>query len=124
MARPAAAGILTMVGGAFIILGGIFFALIGAVFALLGIFSSVFLLGIVVGILTVLVGVLMIAIPAGHTVWGLLAIVLAVASIPFALAGLIVGLFLTFIGGVVSIQWKRSFDRVIDVEARVLPPGT
>jgi Family of unknown function (DUF6114) len=120
--RPLGAGVLTIVGGLFILLGGLVFALIGAVFAVLGFLSGVFLLGLLVGLLTVIVGVLMIAVPSGHTVWGVLAILFALASIPLAVAGLIVGFLLTLIGGFLAIAWKRPVDRFITVEARRVPP--
>lgn len=122
MARPVAAAALTFIGGLFIILGGFLFALLGALIALFGYLSSVFLLGILVGFLALVVGALMAAVPAGHTAWGLLAIVLAVASLPLAFGGFLIGFLLTLIGGIMAIRWKRPVDRVITVEARRVPP--
>ncbi len=122
MPRPVAAGVLTIVGGFFIILGGLVFALLGAFFALLGFVSGVFLLGLLVGFLTIIVGLLMVAVPSGHTVWGTLAVLLALVSIPVAFGGLFVGFVLTLIGGLLALRWKRPVDRVITVEGRVVPP--
>ncbi len=122
MARPIGAGVLTIIGGFFILLGGFVFALIGAVLAVFGFVSGVFFLGLLVGFLTLIVGFLMLAVPAGHTVWGVLAVVLALVSIPVALGGFLIGFLLTLIGGVLALTWKRPVDRVITVEARRIPP--
>ncbi len=113
---------LTIIGGFFIILGGLLFALIGAVFAIFGYLSGIFLVGLVVGFLTVLMGLLMIAVPGGHTLWGVLAIGLSIVSIPLALGGFLVGFLLALIGGVLSVRWKGKVDRILTVEGRVVPP--
>jgi len=94
MPRPLGAGVLTIIGGFFIILGGLLFALIGVFFAVFGFVSGIFLLGLLVGFLTLVMGLLMIAVPSGHTVWGILAIVLAIASLPVAFGGFILGFLL------------------------------
>lgn len=124
MPRPVGAGVLTIVGGFFIIVGGLLFALIGAFFALLGFHSGIFLLGLLVGFLTLIMGVLMIAVPSGHTVWGVLAVVLSIASLPVALGGFIIGFLLALLGGVLAIRWKRPLERSITVQGRVVPPPT
>jgi hypothetical protein len=124
MPRPVAAGVLTIVGGFFIFGGGVFFALVGTVLALFGFFSGIFLLGLLVGVLTVIAGLLMLAVPAGHTVWGALAVILALASLPVALGGFLIGFVLTLIGGILAVTWRRPPERVITVEGhRVPPPG-
>jgi len=123
MPRPIGAGVLTIIGGFFILLGGFVFALIGAVLAVFGFVSGVFFLGLLVGFLTLIVGFLMLAVPSGHTVWGVLAVVLALVSIPVALGGFLIGFLLTLIGGVLALTWKRPVDRVITVEARRIPPS-
>lgn len=120
--RPVAAAVLTILGGLFIIGGGLIFAVIGAVFAVLGIVSGIFLLGLLVGLLTLLAGFLMLAVPRGHTAWGILAIVLALASVPVALGGFIVGFLLTLIGGILAIRWKPPVERFMTVEAHPAPP--
>jgi hypothetical protein len=78
MPRPVGAGVLTILGGLFIMLGGLGFAFVGVLFAVFGHWSDFFLLGILVGFLTLLVGVLMLAVPSGHAVWGVLAILLSI----------------------------------------------
>ena len=124
MPRPVAAGILTIVGAFFILAGGVFFALVGTVLALFGFFSGLFLLGLLVGFLTLIAGLLMLAVPAGHTIWGVLAIVLALVSLPVALGGFLIGFILTLVGGILAVTWRRPAERVLTVEGhRVPPPG-
>ncbi len=122
MPRPVAAGVLTIVGGVFIFIGGALFALVGYLAAIFGIGSGFFVLGLLVGALTIVVGLLMLTVPFGHTVWGVIAIGLAFASIPVALAGLIAGFLLVLIGGALSVTWKRPVERFITVEGRLVPP--
>jgi hypothetical protein len=122
MPRPIGAGVLTIIGGFFVLLGGLVFALVGVLFAVFGLVSGVFLLGLLVGFLTLLVGVLMLAVPSGHTVWGILAICLALASIPVALGGFILGFLLTLIGGILAMTWKPPVERVVTVEGHSVPP--
>jgi Family of unknown function (DUF6114) len=122
MPRPVAAGLLTILGGFFVLVGGFLFALIGVVFAVFGIVSGIFLLGLLVGLLTIVMGLLMIALPSGHTLWGVVAISLAIVSIPVAFGGFIIGFLLTLIGGILSVMWKRRIDRIPTAEWRAVPP--
>jgi len=124
MSRPVGAAVLTIVGGFFIMLGGIGVALIGAIFAIFGVWSAFFLLGIGVGFLTILMGVLMLVVPRGHAAWGALTLIFAFVSIPFALAGLLLGFVLALVGGILAIAWKPLVDRVITVQARTVPPSS
>lgn len=124
MARPMAAAVLTILGGFFILGGGFLVALFGAIFAIFGFLSALFVLGILVGLLSLLTGFLMLAVPSAHVIWGVLAIVLAVASLPFAFGGFLLGFLLTLVGGFLALRWKRPSDRIMTVEARRLPPGT
>jgi hypothetical protein len=116
--------VLTIVGGLFILLGGSLLAVLGIVFALIGFVSGLFFLGLLVGGLTLLVGILMLAFPSGHVTWGVLAIVLAVVSIPFALGGLIIGFLLTLLGGILALAWKPPQEPAVTVGARPVPPPT
>ena len=126
MPRPVAAGAATILGGLFILIGGAVFSLFGwAVRFFLGVSSSWFEVGLVVGLMTVVVGALMIVVPPGHAVWGILAILFALVAIPFALAGLVVGSLLTFVGGALSIAWRPPpKPSTITVSARVVPPSS
>ena len=122
MARPWVAGVLTIVGGFFILAGGFFFALVGAVLAIFGLGSGLFLVGLLVGLATVVVGLLMVALPSGHTAWGILGIVLAIVSIPVALGGFLLGFLLTLVGGILAVKWRRPAEAFITVEGHKVPP--
>lgn len=120
-----AAGVLTIVGGFFILFGGLVIALIGFFFlAFFHVAGWIFLLGIFAGLLTLVSGLLMLLVPAGHTVWGALAIIMALVSIPAALAGFVIGFLLALVGGILAITWKPPVDRVITTEGRTVPPST
>ncbi len=124
MARPVAAGVLTVLGGVFIMLGGALLAVIGGVIAaVLHYFSGLFVLGLLFGFVVLLLGILMVTVPAAHTVWGILTVGLALVSIPFSFAGFLVGFFLALLGGILSILWRPPpSPRTITVTARVVPP--
>jgi len=125
MARPIAAGVLTIIGGLFILFGAVLFAALGLVFAVVfHLVSGFFFVGLIVGGLTLLVGVLMLAVPSVHVTWGVFAIVLAIVSIFFAIAGLVIGFILTVIGGGLSIAWKPPPEPAITVTAQPVPPPT
>jgi Family of unknown function (DUF6114) len=121
--RPVGAGVLTILGGFFILLGGLLVSFLGVVFALVGVFSSLFFVGLALGLLTMLVGVLMMVLPRAHLAWGILAVLFAVASLPFALGGFLLGFLLALIGGLLAIRWKPgTIAGVIDVTGRRVPP--
>ncbi|MGD0250863.1 MAG: DUF6114 domain-containing protein [Thermoplasmata archaeon] len=124
MARPVAAGVVTILGGLFITAGGAILALIGGILAaIFHIFSGFFVLGLVLGFLIFLFGLLMIAVPAGHTVWGIVVIVFALVSIPFSFAGFIIGFILAILGGILAIVWHPPPPSpAITVSARVVSP--
>ena len=125
MARPIAAGVLTIIGGLFILFGAVLFAALGLVFAVVfHLVSGFFFVGLIVGGLTLLVGVLMLAVPSVHVTWGVFAIVLAIVSIFFAIAGLVIGFILTVIGGGLAIAWKPPPEPAITVTAQPVPPPT
>jgi len=107
----------------FIIARGAILAIFGGILAsVFGIFSGLFFVGLVVGILTLLDGFLMVALPSAHSLWGIVAIVCALVSIPFAFGGFVLGFLFALIGGILAILWHppRPF-RGITVEARVVP---
>ncbi|HTW56446.1 MAG TPA: DUF6114 domain-containing protein [Thermoplasmata archaeon] len=122
MGRPVPAIVLTFVGGLFVILGGVFVAALGTVLALLGHSSIIFYLGLLDGLLLLAVAGLMAAVPRAHVVWGVLAIVLSVASLVVALGGFVVGFLLALIGGLLAIAWRPSKAAFVTVGARVVPP--
>lgn len=117
------AGVLTMVGGFFIFLGGLLISFLGVFFALLGVSSAFFFVGLLLGLLTLVMGVLMLTVPRAHVVWGVLTIVLAFASLPFALGGFLIGFLLALIGGILAVRWKPLGGMgIVDVTARRVPP--
>jgi hypothetical protein len=123
MPRPVAAGVLTIIGGFFILFGGLVIALIGVfVLAFFHVAGWIFLLGVFAGLVTLIAGLLMLLLPAGHTVWGALAIVMALVSIPAALGGFIIGFLLALAGGILAISWKPPVSRVITTQGRTIPP--
>jgi len=122
MPRPIGAGVLTILGGLFILGGGLILAVVGTIVRLFGYSSGFFLLGLLFGFLTLLVGILMIVVPSAHTVWGILAILFALVSIPTALGGLVIGFILTLLGGILAIAWRPPPPRVITVSAQTIPP--
>ncbi len=107
--RPLVAAVLTIVGGVFIALGGLVLAVFGTVLAvLLGIHSGWFFLGLAIGLVTILLGALMLVLPPARTPLGIVTIVLAVLSVPFAFGGFVVGFLLAVAGGTLAIAGKAS----------------
>lgn len=108
------AAVLTIVGGAFVLTGGLVLWVLGTVLAhVFGLSSLWFLGGVVLGVVTMLVGGLLWWVPAGRRVLGAVALACAVASIPLAFGGLVVGFVLTAVGGAAAMA--RPPRRVIVV---------
>lgn len=106
--RPVLAAVLTVVGGAFVLAGGLVLWVLGTVLAhVVGLSSPWFLGGVVLGVLTVGTGAAMWLVPRARRVLGWLALGCAVASIPLAFGGLVVGFVLTAIGGAISAARLR-----------------
>ncbi len=104
---PTAGGVLTIIGGALVTLVGIALAVVGAFLGAFGFaFAWLFFIGLGVGILLIVMGILALARPQGKTVWGVLIIVLAIASLPTALGGLFLGFLLALIGGILVLVHK------------------
>lgn len=114
---------LTFVGGFFILVGGLVLAFVGVLFfAFLGAFSGLFLIGLVLGLLTMVFGGLMLAMPRLHLLWGVLVILMALLSIPFALGGFFLGFLLALIGGILAVIYKPGTDGMVVTTARTVPP--
>ncbi|HYA58372.1 MAG TPA: DUF6114 domain-containing protein [Thermoplasmata archaeon] len=119
--RPFLAAIVTMVGGFFILLGGLLIAAFGfGLFLAFGLKSGWFYVGAVLGLLTMVLGGLMLAIPSAKTVFGIVTIVFAFLSLPFALGGFLVGFLLAIIGGIMAILWRPI---ALGVRVGVSPGG-
>jgi len=117
---PKTAAILTIVGGVFVLLGGLALAAIGAIFSfLLGGLTGLFFIGLVIGILILVFGVLMFVKPEMKLIWGILTIIMAIVSIPFAFGGFLIGFILSLIGGIMAITYK-----VREPTPMMYPPGT
>jgi hypothetical protein len=115
---------LTLIGGFFILIGGVALAIIGAIFfSLVPGVAGVFFIGLVVGLFTLVLGGLMLAAPRLHVVWGVLAIVMALLSIPFALFGFGIGFLLVLIGGILAIVFKPGAGpMMVTTTAQTMPP--
>jgi hypothetical protein len=123
--RPIGAAVLTIIGGFFILIGGLIWAVVGALFfAFLGVLAGLFFVGLAIGLLTIVLGGLMIAMPRLHAIWGVLAIVMALLSWPFALGGIFLGFLLALIGGILALLFKPGPPAVVVTNARVVtsPP--
>jgi hypothetical protein len=96
MARPVLPGLLIVAGGLLSILAGLL---------LFGTGPGAGDAGIGTGVAVVVVGVLVPLLPARKTALAFTAMVLAVLTIPFALAGFVVGIFLILLGGMLTYVW-------------------
>jgi hypothetical protein len=95
---------LTFAAGFFVLLGGLFSALLGVALYIVGFHgASVLFAGPLLGLLLWVLAGLMWAFPRGHVAWGAIVIVIAILSIPFAFAGLILGFILAVVGGAFAI---------------------
>ncbi|MFY9716818.1 MAG: DUF6114 domain-containing protein [Thermoplasmata archaeon] len=96
MARPVLPGLLIIAGGLLSILAGLL---------LYGTGPGAGVAGIATGVAIVVVGVLIPLLPGRKIILAFIAMVLAVLTIPFALAGFVVGLFLILLGGMLTYVW-------------------
>lgn len=98
--RPLFPTVLTIAGGLGVLAGGLLlWSGAGPFVPVLGLSRAWFLGGAALGILTVVVGALLALVPAYRRPLGAVALACAVASIPLAYGGLVVGFVLTAIGG-------------------------
>jgi hypothetical protein len=96
VARPVLPALLIIGGGILALLGGL--VLVGTG----GITGEI---GAVVGAALIAVGFLLALLPSARTVLAFVALGLGMLSIPFALAGFVVGIFLTILGGILGFLW-------------------
>jgi len=96
MARPVLPGLLIIGGGILCLLAGLL---------LLGTGGGAGPAGIGTGVAIIVVGALIPLVPKWKTAFAFTALVLAVISIAFALAGFIVGVFLILLGGMLAYVW-------------------
>ncbi|HEV2317589.1 MAG TPA: DUF6114 domain-containing protein [Thermoplasmata archaeon] len=124
MRSPFVAIGLTIAAGFFILLGGLFVALLGVALYAIGFHAaSILFIGPLLGILLWVMAGLMWAFPRGHVAWGAIVIVISVVSIPFTLAGLILGFLLGLAGGVLAIVHRPAPRAPAGAVAwRLVPP--
>lgn len=105
---PVLASLLTLAAGLFVLLGGLFLALLNVAFLWLGVTQRTEFIGIgpALGLLLFGAAALMWVLPRGRVAWGALVLVLAGLSIPFALAGFVIGFLLALAGGILSIRHR------------------
>lgn len=114
--KPTAAFVLSLIGGIFILLGGalvaIVFSTIGGLLGGLGFgdfgmgMTIVGVLGLVFGLIIIVGGVMMYMKPQQHVMWGVIVLILAIVSIPFSLAGFVIGFILALVGGILGLVFK------------------
>ena len=104
---PKTAFVLALIGSIFIILAGGLLAVVGATFSfLLGGLTWIFFVGLFVGILSLIFTILLWVRPENKTIWGVLLIVMSIASWPTAIGGFFIGFLLTLLGGIFAITYK------------------
>lgn len=66
------------------------------------------IIGVVNGLLVIVFGVLLYVKPQQHVVWGVLVLILSIASWFTTIGGLFIGLILGLIGGILGIVFKPT----------------
>ncbi|MHB8351530.1 MAG: DUF6114 domain-containing protein [Thermoplasmata archaeon] len=118
---PILASLLTLAAGLFILLGGLFLALLNVAFLWVGVtqHTEFIEIGPALGLLMFGAAALMWVLPRGRVAWGALVLVLAVLSIPFALAGFLLGFLLALAGGILAIRHPPT---IVSVAPSLPPP--
>src|SRR3989304_5926486 len=112
--KPTAAFVLSLIGGIFILLVGLVIAVLGSILgSLIGgvggtadIITIYGIIGVVNGLLVMVFGILLYVKPQQHVAWGVLVLVLSIASWFTTAGGVFIGLILGLIGGILGIVWK------------------
>src|SRR5579875_767093 len=106
-----AAVVLTILGGIAIAASAAWLAAYHYSYATLpGMPAAWFGVGVILGIITIIAGAVMWDARA-QLAMGILAIILALVSIPFSFAGYIVGFVLTIVGGVLAVYYRPMAGR-------------
>jgi len=124
---PLLAAVLTAVGGVFVLVGGLLLWRAGTVLVtVFGLPRPWFVGGVVLGLLTIATGVLLRVANRGRRVLGAFAIAFAVASIPLAFGGLVLGFGLTAVGGAMAAARpaREGMVRTSPVPSGRPPPWT
>jgi hypothetical protein len=112
--RPVVAFVLSLIGGLFIIVGGIYgLVLTGSYYyGYSGVYILFGVLGLVCGVGVVFGAALVYVVPRQRVAWGVVIIVLGVASL-FSFTGgmfggFFIGMVLAILGGSLAIAWRPS----------------
>ncbi len=106
---PVAGGVLSIIGSVFVLLAGAALAVLGSFLSFfIGGLAGLFYIGLLIGVLMLIFSILIFVMPSMKTAWGALVIVLAIASLPFALGGFIIGFILALIGGILTLVHKST----------------
>jgi hypothetical protein len=112
--RPVTAFVLSLIGGIFILLGGISEVLIGYTVNLeitpfnpFEWFTVLGFVGITLGFLAIIFSVMLYLHPQHHVLFGVLVVVVSIASV-VAFWGYLIGLVLGVIGGALAITWNPN----------------
>ncbi len=111
--KPTAAFVLSLIGGIFVILGALLWISIGAFLSFLSLgiglnTTMMGVLGLIFGLIVIVGGVMMYTKPQQHVMWGAIVLILAIVSIPFSFAGLLIGFILALIGGILGLVFKPA----------------
>ena len=111
--KPTAAFVLSLIGGIFVILGALLWVSIGSVLAFLSLdiglnATMMGVVGLIFGLIMIVGGVMMYVRPPQHVMWGAIVLILAIVSIPFSFAGLLIGFILGLVGGILGLVFKPA----------------
>ncbi len=102
--RALLAGGFSVLGGALILANGLLVWLLGLLLAHeFGIPSSLFVIGALLGVVTIAAGVLVVFLAPVRRALGGVIVACAIASLPFAFGGFVVGFVLAMIGGTLAL---------------------
>jgi len=99
LTRPYLPAILIVAGGVFVLFMG---------FAVATPTVPASYLSVYVGPVAVLVGLLLLLAPSARRTLGVIAMLLAILSIPYSDGGLVVGAFLLVLGGILAYVWAPA----------------
>jgi len=131
--KPTAAFVLSLIGGIFILLVGLAIAVLGSILgSMIGgvggpagaadVITLYGIVGLVNGLLVIVFGVLLYVKPQQHVIWGVLVLILSIASWFTTLGGFFIGLILGLIGGILGIAWKPPMQMAAPMMQQPMPP--
>src|SRR5437667_11328226 len=131
--KPTAAFVLSLIGWIFILLGGAAIAALGSILSgMVGSFGAAGgadivtlygIIGVINGLLVIIFGVLLYMQPQRHVAWGVLVLVLSIASWLTTIGGFFIGFILALIGGILGIAWKPPAPMAPGMAPPMMPPS-